>query len=120
MQKTLGWVACGLSLAGALMVSAPRDVQARPNYLGEFKKVYEKLATEADKAKCGICHYGESKKNLNDYGTTLGKALDAKNVKDAAKIAEALKKIEAEKSKTEGKTFGDLLKEGKLPGKSPE
>ena len=30
--------------------------------------------------------------------------------------ASALKKIETEKSAVEGKTFGDLLKEGKLPG----
>lgn len=120
MQKNLTWVACGLSLAGVLMVVASGDAQARPNYLGEFKKSYEKLEAEADKVKCGICHYGESKKNKNDYGDALGKALDAKNVKDAEVIKKALKKIEEEKSKTEGKTFGDLLKEGKLPGKSPE
>lgn len=120
MQKSLTWVACGLSLAGVLMVSAARDVQARPNYLGEFKKVYEKAAGEADKVKCGVCHYGESKKNKNDYGEAMGKALGAKNVKDADEIKKALNKVEGEKSKTEGKTFGDLLKEGKLPGKSPE
>jgi hypothetical protein len=38
-----------------------------------------------------------------------------KKEKDVAKIKEALVKVEKEKSSVEGKTFGDLLKEGKLP-----
>ena len=35
--------------------------------------------------------------------------------KDEAKIKEAFTKTEKEKSAIEGKTFGDLLKDGKLP-----
>jgi hypothetical protein len=36
------------------------------------------------------------------------------------KIKEALKKTEKGKSSVEGKTFGDLINDGKLPGKAPE
>ena len=36
--------------------------------------------------------------------------------KNLKKVAAALKKIEGKKSHVKGKTFGDLIKEGKLPG----
>jgi hypothetical protein len=121
MSKSVTWMVFGLALAGLLVVSAASDVQARPKYMGEFKTAYPKLAEEADKVKCNVCHYGDKKTNRNDYGKAVGEGLgkDAKNVMDAKLIAEALKKAEAGKSSTEGKTFGDLIKEGKLPGKNP-
>jgi len=111
----------GLAIAGLVFVAAARDAQARPKYFATFKETYPKLAEEADKVKCNICHYGDKKTNRNDYGKAIAKSLgeDAKNVMDAEKIKEALKKAEKEKSSTEGKTFGDLLNDGKLPGKNP-
>ncbi len=45
----------------------------------------------------------------------MAKAFGKKKVKAAADVKAALIKIEKEKSKVEGKTFGDLLKAGKLP-----
>ena len=75
-------------------------------------------------AKCNVCHAGESKKMKNDYGKAVGKFLtkakynEIKEDEAAAKkyIAEGLAKAEAEKSGS-GKTYGDLLKSGELPGK---
>ncbi|MEX1232844.1 MAG: hypothetical protein WEB58_21535 [Planctomycetaceae bacterium] len=98
--------------------SASQQADARPNYLKKFSADYPEVKDAAE-LKCGVCH-GKDKKKRNNYAMALGKALDAKNVKEDDKIAEALKKIEEEDSATEGKTFGDLLKEGKLPGEAIE
>jgi cytochrome c553 len=106
----------GLVLAvAALLVGSMATVpaSARPNYFKEFTGHYTEVKAAAE-AKCGVCHEGADKKNKNDYGKALG-AVIGKNEKDVAKIKEALVKVEAEKSSVEGKTFGDLLKAGKLP-----
>ncbi|MDZ4684190.1 MAG: hypothetical protein SH850_03820 [Planctomycetaceae bacterium] len=120
MRKSATWLVCGLALAGLVVMSATRQAEARPDYLNKgFIPTYENLKAEAEKVKCGICHFGDKKTDRNDYGKTIAKILDAKNVKEVDKIIEALKKAEKEKSSTEGKTFGDLIKDGKLPGKNP-
>lgn len=119
MRKSWTWIACGVAFVGAALVSAPQDAQARPGYLKAFNTAYPALKEAADGAKCGICHFGEKKTNRNDYGKAMGEALGAKDVKNADDVAAALKKAAAGKSSTEGKTFGDLLKDGKLPGKNP-
>jgi hypothetical protein len=74
-------------------------------------------------AKCNVCHAGESKKMRNEYGKAVGKYLSKKAYSDvkedeaAAKkyIEEGLSKVEGEKSSS-GKTYGELIKAGKLPG----
>jgi hypothetical protein len=120
MRKSATWLVCGLALAAFVVASATREAQARPAYNTEFGKTYPKLEEKAKTVKCGVCHVGtEDKKTRNDYGKALDKALGTKNVKEADKIKEALKKIEKEKSSTEGKTFGDLIEAGMLPGKNP-
>ena len=118
MRKSWTWIACGVAFVGATLVGGPQNVQARPGYLKSFDTAYPALkATEA--TKCGVCHFGEKKTNRNDYGKAVGEALGAKDVKDADALTAALKKAEAGKSSTEGKTFGDLIKDGKFPGKNP-
>src|SRR5688572_6815253 len=103
MRKSATWLVCGLALAGLVVASATRQAEARPNYHAEFLKAYPKLEELAKKDKCLVCHpAGDSKKDRNDYGKALGTALDGKMIKDAEKIKEALKKIEKEKSSTEG------------------
>ena len=99
-------------------------------------------ATTSGSAKfmrCMVCHervkrseaVGESthylpKKKRNAYGKALFAALQelddqskgekrGKKVKDAKIFRAALKKVEAEKDPASGKTFGELLKDGKLP-----
>lgn len=118
MRKSL-WSVGAVALAMSVM-SAGQNVDARPGYAKVFKDTYPNLAEKADEAKCGVCHFGSKKTDRNDYGVAMSKAFgDIKNCKDDAKIKEVLTKIEAEKSSTEGKTFGDLIKAGELPGKAP-
>lgn len=120
MRKSWTWIACGVAFVAAAAVNAPQDAQARPDYLNKgLKNAYPTLKDVIEKEKCGICHYGETKKTRNDYGKAVGEALGKPNVKDEKEIEAALKKAEAGKSSTEGKTFGDLIKDGKNPGKNP-
>lgn len=119
MRKSWTWIACGVAFVGASIVGGPESAQARPQYNKTFNAQYPKLKEVSDAAKCGVCHFGDSKKNRNDYGKAMGEALGASNVKEEKAIEDALKKAEEAKSSTEGKTFGDLIKEGKLPGKNP-
>lgn len=101
------------------MFSSPAG--ARAPYLKEFKEKYgsdEEYGKLIDETKCFICHVGKEKKNRNDYGKALSKIV-MKNEKDKAKIAEALGKVEDEKS-PDGKTYGELIKEKKLPGGPPQ
>ena len=98
-----------------LVVFACSEASARPAYCKTFIAEYPKVEAAKD-AKCAICHPNADDKEVrNNFGQALGK-FSGQNEKDAAKIKEALKKAEGEKSAVEGKTFGDLLKEGKLPG----
>ena len=111
-------VAMCVAVIGMLSLPAS-DVQARPPYLAAFKAEYPALMEKADTAKCNICHFGDKKSNKNDYGMAYGGKLGAKNVKEEAKLKEALVAAAGEKSSTEGKTFGDLITAGELPGKAP-
>ena len=77
--------------------------------------------------KCNLCHdaVSKSKKDHNEYGKALEKHMPAEEfmkLKDAAdkealvkKLGEALKATEADKHSS-GKTFGEVIKAGKLPG----
>jgi hypothetical protein len=77
------------------------------------------FAAAAEKAKCNVCHVGKTKKVRNEYGKALGKLVTKKDNKETAKIQHALDEVAAMKSKPDdpsSPTFGDLIKEGKLPG----
>lgn len=113
MRNLRSWMVCGLAVAGAVAFQGA-SAQARPQYLGAFKTQYAALAAEADKAKCGICHPVMDKKTRNDYGKALTGALGTPNVKDADALKAALTKAEAGKG-ADGKTFGEIIKSGKLP-----
>ncbi len=111
---------CGAVMAGLALLAAADIAQARPEYNKGFWEKYDKeIGAQKDVAKCNACHFGTEKKNRNDYGKAVGTALGEPKIKDAEKIKAALDKAAKEKSATEGKTFGDLIKEGKLPGKNP-
>ena len=104
-------------VCGTLMfVATPKNVEARPQYLKAFTEKYEKVAEKANELKCGVCHGegGKNKKTVSEYGKALGSALGEKNVKGEEELAKALDKA-AEGDAGDGKTFGDLLKEGTLP-----
>ena len=85
----------------------------------------EAFVKAVGEAKCNVCHdpASKSKKDHNVYGKAVKKYLtkaDYNKVKGDEAVArkyilEALEKAEAEKG-TDGKTYGEKLKEGKLPG----
>ena len=118
-----------MMLCVAFVLALAVQADARPDYKKAFEAHYkgnEKVAAAAAEAKCNVCHYGKSKKNRNDYGKALSKLLnkdiytELKSDKPALieKATEALKKTEAAK-KADGKSFGELLKGGSLPGTAP-
>lgn len=110
--------------------TSSRPAFAIKQFFDEFKAVYVKadsadpndkaLAAEVETAKCNVCHVGKSKKDRNAYGNALAELLDKKeDAKNVAKIKESLEKVAAmssEPGKADAPTFGDLLKQGKLPG----
>ena len=127
MKKS--WMRMALPLMAAAMILAGNTAWAIKPFEAEFKKMYykpdgdaaqKKLAAEIDKItmdgnSCGICHPGKSKKERNEYGKALNKLVTKADKDDAKKIADALKSTESEKNAA-GKSFGDLIKAGTLPG----
>ena len=107
------------------------SAQARPAYPNMAKEHYkdnEAIVTKAQAAdKCNLCHDPDStsKKDHNQFGKALKKHMPAEEfmkLKDPAdkdklakKLGEALKATEGEKHSS-GKTIGEVIKAGKLPG----
>lgn len=98
-------------------------------YVGDEKtEVEKKLAKQVmEVKKCNVCHNPNkvegkvSKKNRNAYGEALHKLLGKNDKKNDEKIAKAfaeVEKVKTDKEKEDSPTFGDLLREGKLPATS--
>jgi hypothetical protein len=108
---------------------APFHKQFAKTYVEDNKEVSKEFAEAVKAAKCNLCHYGKSKKNRNEYGKELGKLLKKDDFKTSAvkadpkgaekAIVEAFEKV-AKLKNADGVTFGDLIKEGKLPAVNPE
>jgi hypothetical protein len=131
MKKFCAWMAMPV-MAAAIMLAGNAAWAIKP-FEVEFKKMYykpdgdanqKKLAEAIDKistgegdakTSCAICHPGKSKKERNEYGMAVNKLLKKTDKEDTKKIADSLKAIESEKNAA-GKTFGDLIKAGMLPG----
>ena len=124
-----------LLVAFVAMAIAPKNADAVPAFKKAFNQRYTnvikdaKLVTKIKEAKCNVCHWAEgdkkSKKQKNDFGVALSKLLKKDNYKSTRIAAEpdkvkaefdaAFKKLMATKN-AKGKTFGELLKAGELPG----
>ena len=129
---------CSLSLVAVLTLAAgayalppipayvKESVEDSSDHM-EFAKAFAELKT-----KCDLCHKpGADKKakghGLNDYGEAMHKHLkhrefmklhmEKKSAEALKLIQEAWEKAGAEKN-AEGKTFGEVIKAGKLPGKN--
>lgn len=117
--KNLGRIAIAGAVLFSLLVVTGENASARPQYKKPFEAAYPDLVKKHGKdgksLSCAVCHPVKDKKKRNDYGVALTKALGKKNEKDKDKIKEALKKAEKEKNKA-GKTYGELIKAGELPG----
>lgn len=116
-----------LAAVAAFGVMAPRPAYAIKQFFDEFKAMYVKpdsadaaekaLATEVEGAKCNVCHLPSSKKERNAYGEALTALLDKKeDAKNVDKIRKSLETVAGQPSGPDGPTFGDLIKQGKLPG----
>jgi len=117
--KSLGRVVVAGAALFSLLLLSGGDASARPQYKKPFEAAYPDLVKKHGtngKLSCAVCHPVKDKKKRNDYGVALTKALGKKSEKDAAKIKAALKKVESEKN-ADGKTYGELIKAGELPGK---
>jgi hypothetical protein len=95
-----------------------QPAQAFPNFKIQFDKRYLVEGSALHKAvggktTCNVCHVGMNKGRLNDYGTALNKLLNQDDIRNFEKIQQALEKVESEKIGPT--TFGELIKEGKLP-----
>lgn len=118
-MKNCGRVAVAGTCLFAFAVMTSTQSVGQLQYAKELYKLDEdfgKKHGKSGKVSCAVCHPSKSKKDRNNYGAALTKALGAKKVKDTEKIKKALEKVAKEKSATEGKTFGDLIKAGELPG----
>jgi hypothetical protein len=111
-----------VALAAVVVLTSVRSAQARPQYMKIWLETYPDVAQKNDVKKtvsCNVCHFGAVKKNRNEYGKAIVKALEGKkNVparnKDA--IVDALKAAAKDKN-SDGKTFGELLEANELPAK---
>ncbi|HEX3871270.1 MAG TPA: hypothetical protein VHV77_12580 [Pirellulales bacterium] len=107
-------VLIGAGYVGLVLHFSGNPAYAQKQYKDAFEAKYPDFAPIKE-VKCGLCHPNpETKKERNEYGKALGKALGATKVKDVDKINAALTKIAGEKSSS-GETFGERIKEGKLP-----
>jgi len=121
--KTLGRFVIAGACLFAIVALTGDSASARPKYQVEMSKAYPDLTKKHGKngkLSCAVCHPSKSKKKRNNYGAAVGKNIGKKNQTDLEKIKEAITKAEKEKSATEGKTFGDLIKAGELPGTKDE
>lgn len=121
-------VLCGVTV-GTLLAHV-ETARAVDPFKKEFEAKYVKenpatpeemaFAAAVKKAKCNVCHVGTKKKDRNAYGDALDALLDRKaDLKNKPKIQEALDKVAEMKSDANdpaSPTFGDLIKQGKLPG----
>lgn len=90
---------------------------ARPSYKKVFESTYaQEFADVAEAKRCTVCHQDSDKKSLrNNYGDAIAKTLNQKNESDADRFRATLRDVELLPSAIEGKTFGDLIKEHRLP-----
>lgn len=129
-MKYLPWI-CLVVIFAVFAGAAVSSALADKAFLDEFKAKYVKessadakdvaFKSAVDEAKCAVCH-GKSKKDRNAYGEALGQFLSRKTDKDnKEKIQTSLDKVAAMKVKAgdaQAPTFGDLIKEGKLPAEA--
>ncbi len=108
--------------AGLILAPAPNGAdkaEARPQYVKPFGLLYQGDlgAGTIKKNRCDICHektQPKNKKIRNPYGAEMAKLL-GENEKDQAVITKSLQDVADKQSCVSGKTYGDLIKDGKLP-----
>jgi hypothetical protein len=107
-----------VAVAASVLLGSLPSAEAFPNFKIQFDKRYMTEGSALHKVlegktNCNVCHVGADKKKKNDYGVALDKLLSRDDMQNVEKIQQALEKVETEKCSSG--TFGDLIKEGKLP-----
>jgi len=85
---------------------------------GSSDPAVKALAAAAKEAKCFVCHVGSSRKVRNAYGMELAKLLTKADKTNKDKIHAAFETVAALKcdpKNDSSPTYGDRIKEGKLP-----
>ncbi|WP_254510476.1 hypothetical protein [Anatilimnocola floriformis] len=110
-----------VAAAPVLFALPPIDKEWKERYIE--KNPPPAYKEDAATQKCNVCHEPGGKKAKNEYGKAVGKHLKKADI-DALKgnppamkklIQDALEKAESEKNE-KGEKFGDIMKNGKLPG----
>lgn len=101
---------------------APFGLRWRQKYLTDHNN--QEFVKTAKAANCNVCHLAsdKAKKETNDYGKAVGKfltkaefeKLNTRLEESKKYILEGLEKAEAEKA-SDGTTFGERIRAGKLP-----
>ncbi|MFO1094219.1 MAG: hypothetical protein U0992_13045 [Planctomycetaceae bacterium] len=112
MRKALT-ILTAVAVAGVFFAVEAQPVRAQKQYMDALSAKYPKVAAEVKTQQCKVCH-GAKKTQRNDYAKALEKALGEKKVKDVEKINKALDTV-AGQEYADGKEYGDLLNDGKLP-----
>ena len=111
----------------SLLITTSPAFAMRPFRVQFEKRYVKKDSSEAKDAAfkeavqtagCAICHEGEERKNRNAYGVALDKLLSENDKDHAEKIQAALEQVEGVRSNPQdpnSPTFGELIKQGKLP-----
>jgi hypothetical protein len=108
-------------VAAAAVLALPTPSQAKPPFLKAFKEAYvakDDKESELAKANCIVCHTVDKNekgkmKSWNKFGDAVHEIMESKGKFSKEVLEEALKKPSAEKDKS----FGDLVKDKKLPAK---
>lgn len=116
---TIWKISFGATVIGLAWCCLGEKAEARKQYNDAFWMQYAETIAVHKGVKCVACHEGETKKVRNNYGKAVREKLDAADVKEPEKIRAALIEAAKQPSAIDGKTFGDLIKEGKLPATKP-
>jgi len=125
-MKKVGLLLLLAVIAVAITAASIENASALPAVNKAFAAKYKdsKVAAAAKAQKCNLCHVPKKKKTeRNEYGEALSKFVtkdDYKKLKAdkpawEAKVNKALDEAGKVKNK-DGKTFGELIEAGTLPG----
>ncbi len=128
MRRLAVMIGCLMFLATPALAITDFNKQWKDKYLGDDSEASEEFKLAAKKAGCNICHVkGKQKKakdSRNEYGRAVNKFLKAEDFpKDKIKadpegtkkaILEGIQKAN-ELESSDGKVFGDKIKNNELP-----
>ncbi len=130
MKQLSLFVVCGICAWCILSTIDVRPAHAVKEFKEQFDQKYVKkdsnvaeektLAAAVETAKCTVCHEGASKKKRNAYGQELAKLLkketDKKDTKKIQAALDTVSDVPSDPKDPKSPKFGELIKQGKLPG----